>query len=202
MYHFSSQSSPFANHYFNLIHSTGANAGFSTNFFKLLWPDAEIVSVEPNSKNFEALQRNTEAFTGVHPINAGLWGWRARIGLAGSHGEWGYVFQEVGPKEEGKQAYGVKDLARMHKIPKFDLVKIDIEGAEGRVFDPKADMSWIKDTMAVSLELHDFFAGYFGLKGTQITDRVVKAFKKLPFGMATDNEHTIFISYKLLQTLV
>lgn len=181
---------------------TGANAGFSTNFFKLLWPDAVVVSVEPNSKNFEALQRNTEAFKGVHPINAGLWGWRARIGLAGSHGEWGYVFQEVGDDEEGMQAYSVADLARMHKIPKFDLVKIDIEGAEGKVFDPKADVKWIKNALAVSLELHDFFAGYFGLKGKDITNRVVKAFKDKAFGMATDNEHTIFVGYKLLSTLI
>lgn len=40
--------------------STGANAGYSTALFKLLWPDATVVSMEPDSTNFQMLVRNTE----------------------------------------------------------------------------------------------------------------------------------------------
>ncbi|KAL4525663.1 hypothetical protein Ndes2526B_g09396 [Nannochloris sp. 'desiccata'] len=185
------------------ILDAGANAGFSTSLFKLLWPDAIIVSVEPNPKNFETLKKNTAAFENVHPINAGLWGRKAKIGQIGNHGEWGLVFQEVGADDkDGMQAYGVWDLARMHDIPSFDFIKIDIEGAEGQVFAPGADISWIDKASAVSLEIHDFFHGYFNLGETEISSRIAAAFGSRPYGMTTDNEHTIYARYSLLKTLL
>ena len=172
---------------------TGANAGFSTSLFKLLWPDAVVVSVEPDPNNYEALRRNTAAFAGVHAVNAGLWGRKAHIGQAGSHGEWGKVFKEL-PwySSGGLQAYGVADLAAMHDIPAFDFVKIDIEGAEGQVFDPAADVSWIDEAKVISLEVHDYFAGYFGLK--DVSSRIAAAFKGRPFAIVSDNEHVMYVT--------
>lgn len=38
---------------------TGANAGFSTILFKLLWPEATVVMLEPDPSNFAILTRNT-----------------------------------------------------------------------------------------------------------------------------------------------
>lgn len=37
----------------------GANAGFSTILFKLLWPEATVVMLEPDPSNFAMLSRNT-----------------------------------------------------------------------------------------------------------------------------------------------
>lgn len=49
------------------------------------------------------------------------------------------------------QVHGVSSLLR-------PLVgAVDIEGAEGMVFMPGADMSWIQQARLVSLEVHDFF---------------------------------------------
>ncbi|KAL4548212.1 hypothetical protein Ndes2526B_g07402 [Nannochloris sp. 'desiccata'] len=185
------------------ILDAGANAGFSTSLFKLLWPDAVVVSVEPNPNNFEALKKNTAVFEDVHPINAGLWDRKAKIGQIAKHGEWGFVFKEADESDlDGMQAYGVWDLAKMHDIPSFDLIKIDIEGAEGQVFAPGADISWIDKASVVSLEIHDDFHGYFNLGETEISSRVAKAFNKRPYAIATDNEHTIFAKYDLLETLL
>jgi len=143
----------------------GANAGFSSVLFKLMWPESVIVSVEPDPRNFELLQRNTEELEGVHVINAGLWGRKSRIGLVGQHGEWGNVFKEKRWwQTEGTLAYGVSDLAKMFGITAFDFVKIDIEGAEGQVFAPNANIKWVDEAKVISLEVHDYFAGYFGLK--------------------------------------
>lgn len=36
-------------------------------------------------------------------------------------------------------------------------------GAEGMVFAPGGDFSWISQAKVVSMELHDYFSGYFGL---------------------------------------
>lgn len=146
---------------------------------------------------------NTAAFKNVHPVNAGLWGRKANIGQIGNHGEWGYVFQEVSDKDkDGMQAYGVWDLAKMHNIPAFDFIKIDIEGAEGQVFAPGADLSWIDEASAVFLEVHDFFHEYFNLSKTEISSRVAAAFTHRPFGLTHDNEHTIYARYSLLKTLL
>jgi FkbM family methyltransferase len=144
---------------------TGANAGFSTTLFKLLWPDAVVVSVEPDPDNYEALVRQTQGLEGVHTLNAGLWGRKARIGQTGDHGAWGKVFREKRALERGgMQAFGVADIAARFDIPAFDFVKIDIEGAEGAVFGKGADTRWTAAAKVISLEVHDYFADYFGLK--------------------------------------
>lgn len=52
-----------------------------------------------------------------------------------------------------------QDVAALVGVPAFDFVKIDVEGAEGMVFAPGSDNSWIQSARAVSLEIHDFFAG-------------------------------------------
>jgi FkbM family methyltransferase len=179
----------------------GANAGYAASLFKLLWPDAIVVSVEPDPKNYETLVKNTAKFKGMHAVNAGLWGHKAKIGRVASHGEWGHVFKEVKNGDDGLKAYGVKDLLQKFKLPRFDFVKIDIEGAEGMVMAPGEDLSWINDSKVVSLEVHDFFASYFGLGKTDISQRVEAAFKGRHFGRASDNEHTLFINYELLKTL-
>jgi hypothetical protein len=38
----------------------GANAGFSSMLFKLLWPNATVVSLEPDPSNFAMLKANTK----------------------------------------------------------------------------------------------------------------------------------------------
>lgn len=38
----------------------GANVGFSTILFKMLWPEAVVVALEPDSSNFEQLKINTQ----------------------------------------------------------------------------------------------------------------------------------------------
>lgn len=181
------------------ILDAGANVGFATVLFKLLWPDATVVSLEPDPDNFAMLQRNTQGFKNVHAVNAGLWGRSADIVLAGSHGYWGRVFREAKGGEKGMPAHSVQDIAKKLGIPAFDFVKIDIEGAEGMVFAPGGDFDWIKQARAVTLEVHDFFAGYFGL--TEVTSRVDAAFNTTGYSLASDNEHVTYIAPSLHKQL-
>lgn len=44
----------------NCCHCAGGNAGFSTMLFKLLWPEAMIVTLEPDASNFAMLKRNND----------------------------------------------------------------------------------------------------------------------------------------------
>jgi FkbM family methyltransferase len=219
----------------------GANAGFTTTLFKLLWPAAVVVSLEPDPANFAALVRQTAELEGVHAVNAGLWGRRARVALAeasAANGAWGHIFTEVpGSAEEaaeeaaaaseggaaaaaagaralralrakpaakgaakGLQAYSVADVAAMHGIPAFDFVKIDIEGAEGAVFDPAtADLSWVDAARVISLEVHDYFAEHFGLK--DVSTNIGAAMAGRPFTIVADNEHVFYLKRSVVEAL-
>ena len=192
------------------ILDAGANVGFSTLLFKLLWPDAVVVSVEPNHDNFEILRKNTAVHQlGVKLIEGGVWGLTTRIEAnveqqRGPVEAWGHMFNAVGDTAESKsgatmQAYSVADLATMLDIPGFDFLKFDIEGAEGMVFAPEADLSWMNNALLVSLEVHDFFHERYGLEENEISARIDAAFRGKSFLMATDNEHTWFVSDQLLE---
>ncbi|EFN59141.1 hypothetical protein CHLNCDRAFT_137966 [Chlorella variabilis] len=210
------------------ILDAGANAGFSTSLFKLLFPNATIVSLEPDAHNHAALMRNTEEFSDVHRVRAGLWSRQANITQSFDDGDWGKIFRETAPGEAGLPAYSVADIAAKYNIPAFDYVKIDIEGepgarflppgppahvdpaqpaatcpwrlcrrgAEGMVFGPDADTSWVKDVKLISLEVHDFFAKHFGLHA--VTGRVNAVFGGLDFALTADNEHIFYIAPELL----
>ena len=46
---------------FALLRPPGANAGYTAVLFKLLWPNATVVCLEPALGSFLALQRNVQA---------------------------------------------------------------------------------------------------------------------------------------------
>lgn len=64
------------------------------------------------------------SFEGMHAINAGLWGRSANITVVGDHGNWGRVFREAKPGEQGMPAFSVQDVAAQLSIPAFDFVKV------------------------------------------------------------------------------
>lgn len=97
-------------------------------------------------------------------------------------------------------AYGVKDVAEMFNISRFDYVKIDVEGAEGMVFAPGADTSWVADTDLISMEVHYGFAQYFALEA--VSGRVDAALGQQGFRIANDNEHLYYVSQTLASKIM
>jgi hypothetical protein len=51
----------------------GANTGLAAAYFANRFPDATIISLEPESANFSLLERNTAAYRNVIPLHAALW---------------------------------------------------------------------------------------------------------------------------------
>jgi hypothetical protein len=73
------------------------------------------------------------------------------------------------------------------------------------VFEPSADFGWIKQARAVSLEIHDYFADYFGLGPTSeqvVSKRIAAAFAPTGYRSASDNEHVLFIQPAHLDSLM
>jgi FkbM family methyltransferase len=141
-----------------LIVDAGANIGLSAVYFANRYPNAKIIAIEPESSNFEMLQRNTAAYPQITPVQAALWKVKEKICLVdpnyGHHG-----FQTVEAKADQSdatslvQAITIEDVLAMAGTPAIDLLKVDIEGAEKDVFENSG--SWMDKVGAVMAELHE-----------------------------------------------
>lgn len=175
----------------------GGNVGYASTLFAMVYPDAQIITVEPDKSNFATLKMNTHRFPNVHAVNAGLWDKQTHIALMAQEGEWGYMFKEVATPQEGS-VYGttITNLMRRFNFPRLDFAKIDIEGAESKVISPTADLMWLDSTKLICMELHDWMAHYYGLE--KVSDGVTATMATKPFTSFWDGEH-VFWQHKSLE---
>jgi FkbM family methyltransferase len=112
------------------ILDAGSQIGLATLFFSEYFPKAKIVCCEPSRANLELLKLNTAHLPNVTVFHCAL-GKRTAAGnivqpLASDHAN-----VKVVEKESGDIAiYDYKQLLRIAGVSSFDLIKIDIEGAE------------------------------------------------------------------------
>lgn len=174
----------------------GGNVGYASSLFAMVYPDAQIITVEPDKSNFATLKMNTHRFPNVHAVNAGLWDKQAHIALMAQEGEWGYMFKEVpGPVDGSVYGTTITHLMRRFNFPRLDFAKIDIEGAEARVLSPTADLVWLDSTKLICMEMHDWMAHYYGLQ--KVSDVVISTLSAKPYTHFWDGEH-IFWQHKSL----
>lgn len=145
------------------ILDAGANIGLAAVYFANRFPDARIVALEPDRENFAVLQLNTKRYPNIHCLHAALWSHRTRLQLANagekswalrftaSDGERASVSE---PEPASVQAMGIDEVSEfcLAGVP-FDLVKIDIEGAEKAVF--AAGGRWLEQAQSIVVECHD-----------------------------------------------
>lgn len=138
------------------IIDAGANVGYASLYFTAKYPNARIVSVEAEKKNFSQLQTNVAGYTNITPIYGGVWhtsGW-AKIK---NEQEADASFEIVEAKEgeaNSFQTYTVSDLMALGNFKTVDILKIDIEGAEYFLFKENPH-SWLPYVRCLIIELHD-----------------------------------------------
>ena len=134
----------------------GGNVGLAALYFANAYPDAKIVSVEPESNNYNMLVDNTRAYDNIYPIQSGLWNKSTylkvkNIGL----GDWGFVVEECDKEDaETFRALSIADIMTQYQADEIDILKLDIEGAEKEVFTSNYDR-WLPKTKILIVELHD-----------------------------------------------
>lgn len=145
-----------------LIIDAGGNIGFTALYYRDAYPEAAIVSIEPERGNFTELSRHI----GDDPLMLLL-----QAALSGRDGEseivnpraqaWGFRTRFV-TNGSGDPALKIPALcvdsvvtlaAERWPIEPF-IIKIDIEGAEADVFQGQS--TWIDNFYAVIVELHDW----------------------------------------------
>lgn len=164
-----------------LIIDAGANVGATAVYFTLMYPDATVVAVEPQSDNFSSLESNTRALPNVVRKQAAL------------HGEAGCHLDVVQPESRGADAFRTVAASEagtgLHKLERIGtctirslldefpghfpfILKVDIEGHEKEIFAADPDLldrfdviffephDWMLPGEATSQSFLSFLAGH------------------------------------------
>jgi FkbM family methyltransferase len=164
----------------------GANIGGSAVFFLNLFPDAQVIAMEPAPENVQVLEQNLAPYgQRAKVIQAAIWPSSMNLQLVRGHFrdklDWS---NQVRPAEE--QA---RDTIRGMTVPelfadcqqeRIDLVKIDIEGAEKELFN--GNTSWLGSVRNLCIEIHD----------EQCRQAVMNAFASYQCQIETREETTLF----------
>ncbi len=166
----------------DVIIDLGANVGCFTRFARELFPEAKIISVEPDKDNFDVLVKFTDPTNIVFLNKAVGIGtiWRGVGAVNGSgatylnSGKWlpknkMIESAELGKMEEMKGIESVMpdELINTHvKEGQKFLIKIDIEGNEHIVYEHKPSMESIKkaDYICMETHLYSFISNYEEVK--------------------------------------
>jgi FkbM family methyltransferase len=157
------------------IIDAGANIGTATVYLKSVFPEAAIVSVEPEADNFAMLQKNIQVngFDRVIPFKGGLWNketWlEVKSGFRDRERELSFFVTEVGESERTDNSIlgiTVEGIRAKWSFPRIDILKIDIEGAERYLFSNLADCRRIlADVRILAIEVHEEVVDKWALVG-------------------------------------
>jgi FkbM family methyltransferase len=134
------------------ILDAGANIGTTSAWFLSKFPDARVVAVEPEPSNFALLQRNCAPFENrVSLVQAALWPTPASFAL---RRETDHNAVQVTESQNGEcPGVTVPMLMQRFGLPRLDLFKCDIEGAEEKLFSTDSD-EWLRRTRFIVVETH------------------------------------------------
>jgi FkbM family methyltransferase len=138
-----------------LIIDAGANIGIASLYFAAQCPDALIVAIEPEPKNFALLRENVKGLP-VVPIESALSSGGENVKVIDPDmGCWGFRTESTSDSEFDVQSVTIPEIFTEHRdhcVP--FVVKIDIEGFEDNVFSKNT--RWIDDVPILIVELHDW----------------------------------------------
>ena len=143
------------------IVDAGANIGLASIYFANRYPEAKIISIEPEKGNFMLLKKNVKPYSNIYPVNAALWSKNEEINLVDpGWGNWAFRTEGkdssehlLGNISHTIRAITIDRIIDDFELDKIDILKIDIEGAEKEVFDDTS--SWIRKVDAIIVELHE-----------------------------------------------
>jgi FkbM family methyltransferase len=139
------------------IIDAGANIGLASILFAHRWPEARILAVEPEARNFSLLQKNTAPYPQIECLHAALWNNSEPLSITNPTAD-ASSFQ-VAPSEGSKDSdtvpgVTVSDLMDALKTKRLGLLKLDIEGAEKQVLDATCH-TWLPRVNTLALEPHE-----------------------------------------------
>jgi FkbM family methyltransferase len=138
------------------IIDAGANIGFSSVFYANKFPKATIVSIEPDTVNFNQLEKNTGKYEQINLRKGAVWNKNVFIEVVDKGwGTRGYIVEEVKEKSDASMTgFSISSLMSDFKVDRIDILKMDIEGSEQEVFESDYE-NWLPKTKCIIIEFHD-----------------------------------------------
>lgn len=145
---------------FNPVHiiDAGANVGYTAMYLARQFPNSDIVGLEPDPENFQALTSNLQqpGFSRIHPLHLGLGGQDGWLmpENPGSGPEWGRRFAFV--KEHAPNTVPcscIDSIMELFQWKHIDILKMDIEGGEDLVFS-SGNLAFLQYTRLLVVEVH------------------------------------------------
>ena len=142
------------------ILDAGAHIGLAALFFARRYPDARIVSIEPDRSNWKLATRNTAKYPNVTVLRGALWNREAHLAIANpDDSPWGFRVMEDLIAEHASEAdcglslpgFTIEGLREHFKAQRIDVFKMDIKGSEIEVL-PTVDMTKVG---LMACETHD-----------------------------------------------
>lgn len=138
----------------------GANVGLTSLYLSQRFPQCRIVSVEPDPHNQQLLRNNLASLIAsgrCEIVEAAAWGEDTTLALSAPPNDVDYDAISVSTANRDDHsrdvpALRVDTLMERAKLPRIDILKIDIEGAETDLF--LRDPSWLEQVNAISIEFH------------------------------------------------
>jgi len=137
-----------------LIIDCGSNIGLSTIYFAELFPEAKIVSIEPEINNFNLMKKNCNKLKNVIFLNAAIGSEKGFVSIANSHGDNNSFRTVISKKLNSIELVLLNDIFIQNHTDVPFIVKIDIEGFENNLFEKNT--SWVKKTPLIIIEPHDW----------------------------------------------
>jgi FkbM family methyltransferase len=137
----------------------GANVGFASAWFLSRYPTLQSIAVEPDSANAVLLRKNLAPFGARATVHErGIWSRTTGLNLVRGEfrdgREWAIQVRESQPNETPDLlAIDLASLIDEAGVVCVDILKVDIEGAEGEVFKgPIQD--WLDRVRNLVIEVH------------------------------------------------
>lgn len=145
---------------FKYVIDLGANIGLASRYFASKHPDCVLFAVEPDDANFALLDKNVmrlKAAGRVTVRRAAVWDRDTVLGLGAA--PCGTQFNAIrvtdqfdGEAQDAIEGRAMGTLIAESGFPWVDLLKIDVEGAEERLF--RGDVSWLRAVQTIAVEFH------------------------------------------------
>ena len=139
------------------IIDAGAYIGASTIYFHHRFPDARITAVEPEQTNFDLLARNAAPYKNLTLVHGAVYGEDTRLKISDPDADkYAFRVEKTSDSDRSVAGYTIDTLMSKYQVPRIDILKMDIEGAEYHVFN-NDDLSWLKKVRVLVIELHEYF---------------------------------------------
>jgi len=169
----------------NTIVDAGANVGFASMFFKIKYPNATIVAIEIEKSNVAMIKKNTQDYKNCTVENKALFNKNSYFKIGDPYNATNsFVIKEVNQSDEYDiESITLDEIILKNKWETIDVLKIDIEGAEKKLFESDYE-EWLPKTKIIMVETHDRMI-------PKCSNTVMKTIDKYNFILFTTTEGTL-----------